>query len=54
MRRKQQKDEPIADYANDLKETLYQAWPGQPKDQLEELLIAYFINGLFNTDTKAN
>ena len=52
MRRKQQEDEPTPDYANDLKETLYQEWPGQPKNQLEELLIAYFIHGLFNPETK--
>ena len=42
-----------ARYFKHLKETLYRAWPGQPKVELEELLIAYFIHGIFNPDTKA-
>ena len=41
------------DYEADLRDTLYQAWPGLPRDQLEELLIVYFINGLTNGDMKA-
>ena len=53
MRRKQREDERIPDYANDLKETLYRAWPGQPKVELEELLIAYFIHCIYSGDTKA-
>ena len=36
-----------------MRDTLYQAWPGLPRDQLEELLIVYFINGLTNGDMKA-
>ena len=53
MRRKQKEDERIPDSANDLKETLYRAWPGQPKVELEKLLVAYFIHGIYNGDTKA-
>ena len=53
MRHKQNEDERIPDYANDLKETLYRAWPGQPKVELEELLVAYFIHGIYSSDTKA-
>ena len=53
MWRKQKEDEHIPDYANDLKETLYRAWPGQPKVELEEPLIAYFKHGIYNEDTKA-
>ena len=32
----------------------YQAWPGMPQDQLEELLIACFISGPQNHETEAN
>ena len=53
MRRKKNEDERIPDYASDLKETLYRAWPGQPKIKLEELLVTYFIHGIYNSDTKA-
>ena len=53
LRRTQQEGETIADYAADLRDTLYQAWPGLPRDQLEELFIVYFINGLTNGDMKA-
>ena len=53
IRRKQNEDERIPDYANDLKETLYRAWPGQPKIELEELLVAYFIHRIYSSDTKA-
>ena len=53
LKRNQQEGETIADYAVDLRDTLYQAWPGLPRDQLEELLIVYFINGLLNGDMKA-
>ena len=53
MRRKQNEDERIPDYASDLKETLYRAWPGQPKIELEELLVPFFIHGIYNSDTKA-
>ena len=38
MRRKQNEDERIPDYANDLQDTLYRAWPGQPKVELEDCL----------------
>ena len=41
IRRKQREDERIPVYANDLKETLYRAWPGQPIIELEALLVAY-------------
>ena len=53
QKRTQQEGESIVDYAADLMDTLYQAWPGLPRDQLEELLIVYFINGLTNGDMKA-
>ena len=53
MKRKQREDERIPDYANDLKERLYRAWPVQPKIELEELLVAYFIHGIYSGDTKA-
>ena len=53
MRRKLKEYEHIPDYANDFKDTLYKACPGQPKYQLEELLIAYFIHWIFITETKS-
>ena len=37
LKRVQQEGEPIANHAA-LRDTLYQAWPGLPRDQLEELL----------------
>ena len=37
----------------EMRDTLYQAWPGLPRDQLEELLIDYFINALYNQETGA-
>ena len=53
LRRILQEGETIVDYVADLRDTLYQAWPGLPRDKLEELLIVYFINGLKNGDKKA-
>ena len=37
----------------EMRDTLYHAWPGLPRNQLEDLLIDYFINGLFNPETNA-
>ena len=37
----------------EMRDTLYQAWPGLPRDQLEDLLIDYFIKGLYNRETCA-
>ena len=34
-------DEPIADFAMEMRDTLYQAWPELPRDQLEDLLNDY-------------
>ena len=51
LKRTQRYDEPITDFAMEMRETLYQAWPGLPRDQLEHLLIEYFINGLYNQET---
>ena len=51
LKRKQRHDEPIADFAMEMRDTLYHAWPGLPRKQLEDLLINYFINGLYNPET---
>ena len=53
LKRTQQEGKAIADYAADLRDTLYQAWLGLPRYQLEKLLIVYFINRLVNGDMKA-
>ena len=34
-------------------DTLYHAWHGLPRDQIEDLLIDYFINGLYNLEKSA-
>ena len=39
--------------AEDLKDSLYQAWPGMPRDKLEDILIEYFTTGLNNPETSA-
>ena len=36
-----------------MRDTLYQAWPGLPRDQLEDLLIDYCTSGLYNQETSA-
>ena len=36
-----------------MKDVLYQAWPGMPRDQLEDLLIDYFVGGLQSPKTSA-
>ena len=51
LKRTQRHDEPIADFAMEMIDTLYHAWPGLPRNQLEDLLIDYFINGLYNPET---
>ena len=53
LKRKQRGDEEIAEYAEDLKDSLYQAWPGMPRDKLEDILIEYFTAGLNNQETSA-
>ena len=53
LKRTQRQDESLNDCAMEMRDTLYQAWPGLPRDQLEELLIDYFINGLYNQVTGA-
>ena len=40
-------------YAMEMRDTLYQVWPGLPRNQLEDLLVDYFINGLYNPETSA-
>ena len=39
LKRKQLSDEDITEYAEDLKDSLYQAWPGMLRDKLEDMLI---------------
>ena len=53
LKRTQREDEPIVDFAMEMRDTLYQAWPGLPRNQLEDLLVDYFINGLYNPETSA-
>ena len=53
LKRKQRSDEEITEYAEDLKDSLYQAWPGMPRDKLEDILIEYFTAGLNNPETSA-
>ena len=53
LKRTQRHDEPIADFAMEMRDTLYQAWPRLPRDQLEDLYIDYFISGLRNQETDA-
>ena len=53
LKRTQRQDEPIADFAMEMRDTLYHAWPRLPRNQLEDLLIDYFINGLYNPETSA-
>ena len=48
LKRTQKHDEPIADFAMEMRDTLYHAWPGLPWNQLEDLLVDYFMNGLYN------
>ena len=53
LKRTQRQDEPIVDFAMEMRDTLYHAWPGLPRNQLEDLLVNYFINGLYNPETSA-
>ena len=53
LRRKQKVGESITEFAAELKDVLYQAWPGMPRDQLEDLLIEYIIGGLQSPETSA-
>ena len=53
LKRTQRQDEPIADFAMEMRDTLYHAWPGLPRNQLEDLLVDYFINGLYNPEMSA-
>ena len=43
--------EDIAEYAEDLKYSLYQAWPGMIRYKLEDILIEYFTAGIKNPET---
>ena len=45
--------ESITEFAAELKDVLYQVWPGMPREQLEDLLIDYFIGGLQSPETSA-
>ena len=45
--------ETITEFAAELKGVLYQAWPGMPREQLEDLSIDYFIGGLQSPETSA-
>jgi hypothetical protein len=51
LKRKQQIGESVTEFAAELKDVLYQAWPGMPRDQLEDLLIEYFVGGLQSPET---
>ena len=51
LKRKQRCDEDTTDYSEDLKDSLYQASPGIPRDILEDILIKYFTAGLNNPET---
>ena len=53
LKRKQKVGESITEFAAELKDVLYQAWPGMQRDQLEDLLIDYFVGSLQSTETSA-
>ena len=53
LKRKQKVGETITEFAAELKGVLYQAWPGMPREQLEDLLIDFFIGGLNSPETSA-
>ena len=53
LKRIQRQDEPIVDFAMEMRDTLYHAWPGLTRNQLEDLLVDYYINGLYNQGTSA-
>ena len=53
LKRKQKVGESITEFAAELKDVLYQAWPKMPREQLEDLLIEYFIGGLQSPETSA-
>ena len=53
LRRKQRVGESITEFAAELKDVLYQAWPGMPRDQLEDLLVEYFVGELQSPETSA-
>ena len=50
LRRKQRVGESITEFSAEL---LYQAWPGMTRDQLEDLLVEYFVGGLQSPETSA-
>ena len=53
LKRRQKVGESITEFAAELKDVLYQAWPKMPRDQLEELLVEYFVGGLQSPETSA-
>ena len=53
LNRKQKVGETITEFAAELKDLLYQAWPGMQREQLEDLLIDYFVGGLQRPETSA-
>ena len=53
LKRKQRCDKGITEFSEDLKDSLYKAWPGMPRDKLEDILIEYFTAGLNNPETNA-
>ena len=54
LKRKQKVGESITEFAAELKDVLYQAWPGMPREQLEDLLIYYFIGVHVDEDRVLN
>ena len=52
-KRKQKAGESITEFAAELKDGMYQAWQGMPRDQLKDLLIEYFVGGLHSPETSA-
>ena len=53
LKRKHKVGESITEFAAELKDVVYQARPGMPRDQLEDLLIDYFIGGLQSSEKSA-
>ena len=52
LKRTQREDEPIVDFAMEMRNTLYQAWPGLPRNQLEDLLVDFFFSSTVYTIQK--
>ena len=42
----------VESIAVELKDVLYQTWPGMPRDHLEDLFTEYFVGGLQSPETK--